>query len=57
MNKWEELSGELSLVNTSFNTHEEPIICDIDEGLKSLESRVIDELWVIEQNKTLRFFT
>lgn len=48
---WEIMSGEQSLVNTSFNAHEEPIICDIDEGIKSLRDDVIDQLWVIDDNR------
>lgn len=48
---WENLSGELSLINTSFNVHEEPIICDVDEGLVSLDNDVIDQLWVVDDHK------
>ena len=50
LKEWEKLSGEMSLINTSFNVHEEPIICDIDEGLKSLKNNVIDQLWVVDEN-------
>ena len=42
---WEIESEETSLVNTSFNIHEEPIIQDVDEGLISLRKGVIDQLW------------
>ena len=49
--EWEKISGESSLVNTSFNVHEEPIICDIDEGIVNLRNGVIDELWVVTNNK------
>ena len=45
--EWEKISDESSLVNTSFNVHEEPIICDIDEGIVNLRNGVIDELWVV----------
>lgn len=48
--EWEKISGENSLINTSFNVHEEPIICDIDEGLVSLKRGVIDQLWVVEDD-------
>lgn len=30
------------LINTSFNIHEEPIVMDIDQGIKALENGVID---------------
>lgn len=49
LKEWEKISGESSLVNTSFNIHEEPIICDIDEGIVSLRNGVIDELWIVEK--------
>jgi carbamoyltransferase len=52
---WEELSGELSLVNTSFNVHEEPIICDVDEGLLALSNGVIDQLWLVDNCKATCF--
>jgi len=52
---WENESTEMSLVNTSFNVHEEPIICDVDEGFSSLRSGVIDELWVVSGKKTCKF--
>ena len=42
---WEIESSETSLVNTSFNIHEEPIVQDVDEGLTSLSTGVIDQLW------------
>ena len=48
--EWEKISGENSLVNTSFNVHEEPIICDIDEGIVALRGGVIDQLWVVEDD-------
>ena len=46
--QWENITNENSLVNTSFNIHEEPIICDIDEGMESLNKGVIDQLWFID---------
>ncbi len=47
---WETESLETSLVNTSFNVHEEPIVCDVDEGFISLENGIVDELWVVSSN-------
>ena len=43
---WEKISGEFSLVNTSFNSHEEPIICNCEEALSALEKRIIDVLYI-----------
>ena len=37
-----ELTGLPLFINTSFNVHEEPIVCLPEEGLKSLLSGVID---------------
>ncbi len=48
--EWEKITSECSLVNTSFNIHEEPIICDVDEGMESLNKNVIDQLWFIQNN-------
>ena len=53
--KWEEISEEYSLVNTSFNVHEEPIICDIDEGIVSLRQDIIDQLWIVEKDQVRIF--
>jgi len=53
--EWEKISNESSLVNTSFNVHEEPIICDIDEGIVNLRNGVIDELWVVA-NDSVEFY-
>ena len=47
LKRWETISLQSSLVNTSFNVHEEPIVCDVDEGFESLDTGVIDELWVV----------
>jgi carbamoyltransferase len=46
LDSWEKLSGEMSLVNTSFNAHEEPIVCNVNDCLKSLESGMIDILYL-----------
>jgi predicted NodU family carbamoyl transferase len=44
LREWEQINEENSLVNTSFNVHEEPIICDVDEGTVSLRDGVIYQL-------------
>ena len=45
----------MSLINTSFNVHEEPIVCDVDEGFLSLQKSIIDQLWVVEKNSVICF--
>jgi carbamoyltransferase len=46
LKKWEEMSGEMSLVNTSFNAHEEPIVCSAGDCITSLKSKMIDILYL-----------
>ena len=51
---WEKKSGELALVNTSFNSHEEPIICSNEDALRALKKNVIDILYIENVMITLR---
>ena len=44
LEEWEKESGEMSLINTSFNAHEEPIVCQDIEALEALLSGMIDVL-------------
>jgi carbamoyltransferase len=46
LKEWEKISGELGLVNTSFNAHEEPIICNIDQSLEALNNNRIDVVYI-----------
>ena len=46
LKKWEKKSGEMSLVNTSFNAHEEPIICYEKEAINALKTKIIDVLYI-----------
>ena len=39
-------SGELALINTSFNNHEEPIVCTPDDALQSLSRGNVDVLLI-----------
>ena len=39
-------SGELALLNTSFNNHEEPIVCTPDDALQSLSRGNVDVLLI-----------
>ena len=54
LNKWEEASGEPSLINTSFNRHEEPIVCTYEEAFSNLENDVVDVLVCFEWFPKLR---
>ena len=46
LKKWENISGEMAFVNTSFNAHEEPIICDEREDVNALINNRIDVLYI-----------
>ena len=38
--------GDLALINTSFNNHEEPIVWNIENALDSLSRNNIDVLFI-----------
>lgn len=42
--KWYEETGGLSLINTSFNKHEEPIVCSPYDAVQALREDMIDVL-------------
>lgn len=42
--KWYEESGGLSLINTSFNKHEEPIVCSPYDAVQALKENMVDVL-------------
>ena len=42
--KYCELTGDMGLINTSFNAHEEPIVCKPKEAIKALQNKAIDTL-------------
>lgn len=39
---YSEITGVPIIINTSFNVHEEPIVCNPNDGVKALMDRVID---------------
>jgi carbamoyltransferase len=41
---WYERTKQPALVNTSFNKHEEPIICTSKDGFDALNDEIIDVL-------------
>jgi carbamoyltransferase len=54
LTKWVKKTGQLSLINTSFNRHEEPIICNEKEALNSLVDGMIDVLYTDNLRIVLR---
>jgi len=60
---WEQESNEPALINTSFNIHEEPIVCTAENALANLEKGVIDLLifnqdlivWKKDNNKEMEY--
>ena len=44
LEEYEKLSGVAVLVNTSFNLHEEPIVCSPFDALRALEQGAVDYL-------------
>ena len=54
LKEWETVSGEMSLINTSFNVHEEPIICNEQEAINSLLKGIVDILYIENLRVSLR---
>ena len=54
LKKWEKKSGEMSLLNTSYNVHKEPIVCNYEDALKPLFDKVVDVLYINEYRITVR---
>ena len=50
--KWNILTGELSLINTSFNTHEEPIVFSINDAILELKKSKVDVVYTENQRFT-----
>ncbi len=44
LEEYEKITGILALINTSFNAHEEPIVCSIDDALRAYLDNRIDVL-------------
>jgi carbamoyltransferase len=43
---WHGRTGQPALVNTSFNKHEEPIVCSIEDALDAVRDEIVDLLLV-----------
>ena len=54
LSKWEKLSGEMALVNTSLNKHEESIICNEKEAIDALVNGMIDVLYIDNNRISLK---
>ncbi|WP_320674085.1 carbamoyltransferase C-terminal domain-containing protein [Prochlorococcus sp. MIT 1341] len=44
--EWEKSSEEKCLINTSFNTHEEPIVCSHTDAIKALKENRVDVIYI-----------
>ena len=53
INKWHSFSGELSLINTSFNSHEEPIIFNTIDAITELKKSIVDVVY--SENQRFNF--
>jgi carbamoyltransferase len=55
--EYARLSGLPMLINTSFNIHEEPIICTAEHGVQGLRDGAVDVLavgdWLVAKNRSL----
>ncbi len=54
LTEYKKLTGLPLVINTSFNVHEEPIVCTPDDALKSLTSGMIDVLAIGDYLATKR---
>ena len=54
LRRYEQLTGAWALINTSFNMHEEPIVCGVDDALSAFFAAGLDVLvlgdWVITRD-------
>ena len=56
LTEYQKLSGIPVLINTSFNLHEEPIVCTPNDALRAFEQGAVDFLalenfWVSKKSK------
>lgn len=54
LRRYEQLTGSWAVINTSFNMHEEPIVCGVDDALAAFFAAGLDVLvlgeWVITRD-------
>ena len=46
LTRLDELTGTAVLINTSFNLHEEPIVCTPSDAVRAYEAAQLDALWL-----------
>jgi carbamoyltransferase len=46
LGEYQKLTGKMALVNTSFNIHEEPIVCSVEDALRGFFEAGLDCLYV-----------
>lgn len=46
LTEYRSITGQLCLVNTSFNVHEEPIVCSVEDALKGFFESGLDCLYI-----------
>ena len=55
VNNYCNSTGNKALINTSFNQHEEPIVCSPNDAIKSLLSKNVDVLaignYIVKRNE------
>ncbi len=49
LSEWYKASDQVALINTSFNKHEEPIVCDAKDAFDALKSGMIDFIVMNEE--------
>ena len=46
LDRMEQLTGAPVLINTSFNLHEEPIVCTPSDAVRAFDQAELDGLWI-----------
>lgn len=46
LTRWHQMTGEFALINTSFNAHEEPIVCTSEDAIYSLNDNTVDVVYI-----------
>lgn len=54
LTRWHQMTGEFALINTSFNAHEEPIVCTSEDAINSLNDKTVDVVYVESLKVTLK---
>ena len=49
LKQFKKINGSGILINTSFNMHEEPIVCSVSDAFRAFNSSKLDYLMVNDQ--------